>query len=40
VGEARGDAKFTLLRRVENAGMDLGSHNVTLEWLRARGGLG
>jgi hypothetical protein len=31
--------KLSLLVRNENAGMDLGSHNVTLEWLASRGQL-
>ena len=40
IQEVRGDSKITLIRRTENAGMDLGSHNVTLEYMRLRGSLG
>jgi len=40
IKEARFSAKFSLLVRTENVGMDLGGHNVTLEWLTYRGQLG
>jgi hypothetical protein len=40
IKEVRFSAKFSLLVRSENVGMDLGAHNVTLEWLGYRGQLG
>jgi hypothetical protein len=39
IKEARFSSKFSLLIRTENVGMDLGGHNVTLEWLSYRGHL-
>jgi hypothetical protein len=39
IKEARYSSKFSLLIRTENVGMDLGGHNVTLEWLGYRGHL-
>jgi hypothetical protein len=39
IKEARFSSKFSLLVRTENVGMDLGAHNVTLEWLGYRGHL-
>ena len=36
VKEAWYDAKVSLVMRDENAGMDLGSHNVTLEYMAHR----
>lgn len=39
IKEARFSSKFSLLIRTENVGMDLGGHNVTLEWLGYRGHL-
>uniref|UniRef100_A0A383VTR6 Uncharacterized protein n=1 Tax=Tetradesmus obliquus TaxID=3088 RepID=A0A383VTR6_TETOB len=39
IKEASYNAKFTLLVRSENVGMDLGAHNATLEWLSYRGTL-
>lgn len=40
IKEASYNQKFTLLVRSENVGMDIGSHNVTLEWLSYRAALG
>lgn len=39
IKEASFNSKFTLLIRTENAGMDLGAHNITLEWMSYRGTL-
>lgn len=37
IKEASFNTKFSLLIRTENAGMDLGAHNITVEWLSYRG---
>lgn len=37
IKEASFNSKFSLLIRTENAGMDLGAHNTTLEWMSYRG---
>jgi hypothetical protein len=40
IKEASFSPKFSLLVRSENVGMDLGAHNISLEWLSYRGTLG